>query len=678
MSADQLVALAQAHQWEALEDAWIEAVTSPDPPIPSMLEAAAVVGQRDRRKAASLLAMLGTELADRGRLQDATRVLETAAPLAPNHPELRDLALLLAARLVPDGRLCQRLQEFSGLATQPLPEAWGRFQKLSGLLPGAYVLHESWGPGRVREVEPSTGELVVDFSSKKGHRMTWGMAMKALQPLPPDHLLAMTVDRMELLRRMDPVDLLAYAVRSGGGELELKDLRRLVEPVVGEEAWPQWWSQVREAAKRDSRIHFTMSKPPRVRWLVQGRADPLEELRTLPADEVVRAAGRLARDPAHREGLRQVVREKLASMKKPSDVLEALLFLQQLGDEEAGVRAAELVASAVDPVGLVLAVRSTDLRRRAMALCRGRVPSAPRELFLRSQNPSDWEALVGMMDEEEKVALAREVQRGLPQRASAFSWLVRKAEDGFPLPGTPLEWLTRLVRLLDEVPSLVGQVTSYVAEGRLQRAVGDSPQRAQALLALLDEARLPVSLKDEIRAEIFARFPHLLPAERVVWTTQEGLRRREEELRHLVKVELPANKAALAEAKAHGDLRENFEYKAAKEQQERILARIHEIQVELSKARVLDPGSVDTSRVGPGCRVQLRALDGRSRWLVILGPWDSDPGSGVFSYLAPVVAPLLGRREGDTVEMAWEDLPGPLVVERIEPWVPATGQREPT
>ena len=83
-------------------------------------------------------------------------------------------------------------------------------------------------------------------------------------------------------------------------------------------------------------------------------------------------------------------------------------------------------------------------------------------------------------------------------------------------------------------------------------------------------------------------------------------------------------------------------------------------------ARALEPGSIDPSAIRVGTRVKLvpAASGGSAVVLTILGPWDSDPGRGIVSYLAPAVAALLGKRAGEAVRFGDQD----FVVEHIEVW----------
>jgi len=131
--------------------------------------------------------------------------------------------------------------------------------------------------------------------------------------------------------------------------------------------------------------------------------------------------------------------------------------------------------------------------------------------------------------------------------------------------------------------------------------------------------------------------------------SEAALARKRAEFDQLVRVEIPRNTEELRTAAAHGDLRENFEYKSARERQEMLSARAQRMHDELRRARAIDPSSIDPGAVRVGTRVHLTAGTAAPVVLTILGPWDSDPARGIVSYLAPAVTPLLGKRVGEDV-----------------------------
>jgi len=131
----------------------------------------------------------------------------------------------------------------------------------------------------------------------------------------------------------------------------------------------------------------------------------------------------------------------------------------------------------------------------------------------------------------------------------------------------------------------------------------------------------------------------------------ESLERRKNEYHELVEKKIPANSKEIAIARSYGDLRENHEYKAAKEMQKILMRRKGELENQLVRARGTDFANPRTDVVSMGTVV--RSIDlktNATEHFTILGAWDSDPEKGVVSYLSPVAQSLLGKKVGDEVE----------------------------
>ena len=170
-----------------------------------------------------------------------------------------------------------------------------------------------------------------------------------------------------------------------------------------------------------------------------------------------------------------------------------------------------------------------------------------------------------------------------------------------------------------------------------------------------------------MREALLMKFPELrAPAREYLYATAEAIEAKRQEVIHLKQVELPANAIAMKTAKEHGDLRENFEYHAARQKHEYLSARIAQLADELSRSRALDPTKIDSSEVRVGTRVRLRASSGAERDATILGPWDSKPEEGIYSYQSEFAERLLGSHPGDRLNLS----EGPVEVVSIAPWKP--------
>jgi len=127
-----------------------------------------------------------------------------------------------------------------------------------------------------------------------------------------------------------------------------------------------------------------------------------------------------------------------------------------------------------------------------------------------------------------------------------------------------------------------------------------------------------------------------------------------EELRKLKSEARPEVIQAIAEARAHGDLKENAEYHAAKEQQGFIEGRIKEIEGKLSHIQIIDVTEVDArGKVIFGSTVQLYdVLAEIETTYRIVGEDEADIGAGLISYTSPIARALIGKNEGDEVSFS--------------------------
>ena len=135
--------------------------------------------------------------------------------------------------------------------------------------------------------------------------------------------------------------------------------------------------------------------------------------------------------------------------------------------------------------------------------------------------------------------------------------------------------------------------------------------------------------------------------------TKRGAEKLKAELHRLKTVERPSVIAAIAEARAQGDLSENAEYEAAKDRQGFIEGRIQEVEGKLSAAQIIDPSAIDADgRVVFGATVELCDEDsGATVRYQIVGEDEADLKFGLINISSPIARALIGKEEGDTAEV---------------------------
>ncbi len=134
--------------------------------------------------------------------------------------------------------------------------------------------------------------------------------------------------------------------------------------------------------------------------------------------------------------------------------------------------------------------------------------------------------------------------------------------------------------------------------------------------------------------------------------TKQGFTKLESELKDLKSVQRPAVIESIATAREHGDLKENAEYHAAKEQQSFIEGRIIELEAVISRAQVIDPATLSGNTVKFGATVTIvdEESDEESTYQIV-GDYETDTASGKISISAPMARALIGKAEGATAEV---------------------------
>ncbi len=131
--------------------------------------------------------------------------------------------------------------------------------------------------------------------------------------------------------------------------------------------------------------------------------------------------------------------------------------------------------------------------------------------------------------------------------------------------------------------------------------------------------------------------------------TAQGKKDLEELLNHLIQNERPKVIQAIKEARAHGDLSENADYDAAKEQQAFLESRISDLTEKLANAQVVDVSNIKSNTITFGARVNLKNLDDDKKVIYsIVGEAESDAKKGRLSIASPLAKKMIGLKKGDT------------------------------
>jgi transcription elongation GreA/GreB family factor len=458
------------------------------------------------------------------------------------------------------------------------------------------------------------------------------------------------------------------------------EIRDALTGIVSVGEWTSWW-----ASARDSPRVLAEGGGARQRYKAAA-SDAEAEAAIERAFHDANLAGKLEiyrRQGARNPQLDAVMAgelERLATSTAESDTELVFAVAWALTDVSERIprgpwTPAERLRASGDPATLVAGLVDRALRERAYRWLRDERPDAAEVLSRALELEGEvrlCDLLAGWLAELAPQRLTDFVDEALrqPRRHTAgFVWLVEQA-------GSRPELLRRSpLRLLQHVFAALRQDEFKVHRARLRKLCEGGPLlpllldaidagQAEAAAQAIDRAPLEEYVRAPLLEALAMRFPTLRPpTPAALYALPASIGARREQLRQLREQEIPANRRAIQEARELGDLRENFEYKSARQRHEYLTARAATLERELSTARPIDLEREDCAEVRIAVRVRVND-DGRERTISILGPWESDPVRELVSYDSELGRSLLGKKPGEEVEFAGRR----LRVLAIEPW----------
>ena len=703
--AARLRKLAMKRRYDDLEAAWADAVeggaVEPADLLPA-LERVARAG--DAELTDSLLWFLLTEGAEQRGAGAMLPVARAAAELVPESAVLREeLASLYRAahpgRLEIDALVELTVED----ADRPLPDAVARLEALRALRPGTFVLDPDRGaPARVAGFDADARAFELAFADAT--RSCPASDAHRLERLDSDDFRALSVfdpTRLRDLAEQDPGEFVTRTLRAFGPRLTFKSLQARVQQVLPDVSWRTWWSAARPLLNRapwvdvgaGARPTFALRKQPIAYADIQkavfnAAASPEEQLGVVLG--YLKETAREGADP----GVLAFFGAQLARLAgawrdaDPAWALGALAVTDELHRRDPeNVAAPEgalepLLPAGGGPADLMRPIRDDDLARLVLGFIRRGLPDRWRAVYaavMPGCTPAGAGVIAGALSADELRPVLATVLAKPDRHAGALAWLWRiLAAGGSPEALAEVDRAAVALALVSAAASLGrGKARAKAGQerwlGYVRAAVSvRNYEPMRAALEGADEARarqvrtfverhtgLSELACDRVR-EILHRTHPALFAERaapweedVIYTTAGGLEQRRAELSHLVNVKIAEASCAIGAAAERGDLSENAEYAAAKEERGRLAARATRMQDELSKAKLIAPAATQGETVTVGSAVDVRDVAAaQESTFVFLGPWDADPDRQVYSYQTKLGLAFMGKRVGDQVIFA--------------------------
>ncbi|HEY2615153.1 MAG TPA: GreA/GreB family elongation factor [Chthoniobacterales bacterium] len=571
--------------------------------------------------------------------------------------------------------------------------------QIEKLQPGTFCLHKSWGFGRVAEWNLLLNQILIDFPGKKGHAMQLSYAADNLTVIPPEHFLAKKANDLKGIKELvkkDPAALVRNILESLGGAATIAQISQLViGDIFNELEWKRWWESTKKIlnkegyflipAKKSEPIQLRGEKVARANELItffnQAR-QPKEQAAAL--DQIIKFHHEFDKPETQLQPIINTIEEAASRNQRlnPALVFELVMARDdliarspQLKTTNPNLTLSRLIAEEETRLIKILPKLPAAKERRVLhALPAALGPGwTVRGLQLMQSNHARAVLQIPRVfaetgTQEELRAFLRRGIREHSVTSEALVWLCKEREG---------EWRELVA------PELLGAILSA-----LERDQHNENSRGSKLRDLLLEDRelipdmfagaelgvardamrrlMLTPVFDELtKRSLLARIIKLYPELESVITGEQkeeksealivswsSLDKRKAEYEELINKKIPENSKEIGVARSYGDLRENFEFKAAKEMQAVLMRRKSELEAALHRARGTAFESPDTTQVSIGTIVTLRDSDsGEEETYTVLGAWDGDPERGIISYQTAIGQALLGHKLGDVVTL---------------------------
>ena len=596
---------------------------------------------------------------------------------------------------------------------RPVFDAIADFEKHISFDTGSFVFHRTWGVGRIASIKDD--DLVIDFAKKRGHSMSLKMGITALQTLDREHIwvLKSTVSKEILTKKIksDPEWALKTIIKSFDNNCDMKRIKQeLVPSLLTAGEWTSWNTKARKVLKENPMFGIN---PDNIDFYsVRERPIAAEEKLSnefkaqknfFARIELLNAYDASEACDDESDTFREMLDYFEGFLKAFSQVNElvicAYILVKEFIADKQQISAvkqynfAELYSRIEDPMEVYsqikdkVSIKGQTLRQKFLKYIKNLIPNWEKEyirLFPTVLSSEILDALIEAGSTDDVKNLVKDCFENYRIYRSAVIWFFKniQEEEWFKELGISVEQqLIVLIHILDityrEIASRrnttenrkINHQVHTILFGKdelLQNFIMESDvDTITRLYTLIDDIKdLDPVIKMNIRAKIVEKhkdFKFFDIEEKTVTVhglivTAKMLDLKNKELIEIRDVKIPQNAKDIGFALSLGDLRENAEYKAAKEEQTRLGNALTRLQDELDRAQIFDPTTATAKKVYFGSKVKiLNNLTNQEEEYTILGPWESDPANGIISYMSPLGNGLFNHKKGEEVEFEVND-----------------------
>jgi len=613
-------------------------------------------------------------------------------------------------------------KESIDLLIEQKPQLKSKRDKLEAMEPGAYCVHRSWGFGQIKDYDAASNKLIIDFEEdKEGHPMDPAFCVDKLEILAEKSILVRKRTEPDVIEEMikkRPADLVCEVLTQFEENTATPtELEAILSRLIGPTKFKKWWTAAKKVLVKDPRI----ATPTRKTDPYYFRDEPLK-----PEQEILEDFY-MIKQPKKKillaEKLYQISDDVKEIESDLHNIFESLtdaikVASRQLNQAERlhGVWVRNDLARHLheDPESIEPTSKSLILETENLNDLAANIPNGYHKRFLdllSRVHPEEWKTVILDILRNSQGKMTNESINFLCERecGDMVAESLRKWLNEQNIKGPVLHWILKNrnskkyaklteglinARLLSAVLYAI-DYEALQATGNRRIQLADLLSDDQELISdMLEEANdeiardlaqsllLNQGFEDLTKKSLLARFIRHFPkiqnlvsgdseaeTEELI-VSQKSLDARKAEYEELITKKIPENKEAIATAREHGDLKENSEYKMARQDQETLMARKAQLEGDFNRARVTDFTEADADRVSIGSLVEL--IQGNSTEIqtyAILGAWDSQPERNILSYKTPLGQSLLGKQADEIVQTEIDNNVETWTIKGIERWV---------
>ena len=707
----------------------LECLEKNPPDLTPILGSLTLLFREDPETAESHAKLIRVQLVGKGAYAELVRLYQVMADWYITDRGWRQVALRELSKAFEEDPLQSMFLQLSGMDSPRLKpkEALRRLQMLAALGEGDYVFMKNFGFGKVKELRHGDRRVVVDFTGKPAHELDLAFAAEKMVRVDEDHLYArryLTPEKMEDMIKNDPAEVVRIALRSFGPTAAPQLQAMLVPDIFPDAKWKTFWANARKDLKKDPLVVIPSKRSEPLELLDQEKSYDsnwfweLGEMRNMEAilntlEEFLALSGSAGLEDAARkivvDRLRFVV---IGAKGRHYDYLVRCWLIGCKLDISTGeIELSGFLATAKTPDGLLTIVEmlSANLTKSFFAELAKSDQEGASQVLINVLPQLEYSALneaISLLTEqgmEDRVASAlREVWNQWSAEVDVMFWLSQNSKKitEWNYGGTP-DLVSRVLKVINrdytgnrlrvrnqlrEVfrkPVWLKEVLSSMDE-RQRRAFTQGVKDSTAW-EQLDKAsvlgqivKLDPSVSDIVSGKTEDQVADL--AERPRVSSIRSYREKEAQLQKLIQKDIPENTKEIAVAREYGDLRENFEYKAAKDTQRLLMGRRAELENQLRTVKPSDFSEFNADEAGIATTVAMQFEEGSVVTYHLLGEWDSDPDRNVIAIGSAMAKALEGCKSGDEVIVPAENgtqkakiLSVSPLADEIKAWLSVTG-----